>query len=140
MTLIELVIAVAVIGIGLIALSSAVPIGAYGIQEGNQLSTATFLANQRMEQVRNARWQTGPPAVDDLTQAAFPDEMPIAAPYAGYNRIVQITSCSAGCDGIVSADLRQVVITVSYRPMSGVGVGAAGVTKSAVITMYIAKR
>ena len=160
MTLAEIIIAVAIIGVGLIALSSAIPISAYGIQEGNQLSTATFLANQRMEQARNARWvatdrATGLPVdklgvsasgtaapVGDAGVTTFPDESPVAAPYTGYTRTVRISDCSVapGCSGIASASLRQVTVTVSYRPMTGIGVGAAGSTKSATLTMYMTKR
>src|SRR5262249_40371885 len=144
MSLVEVMIAVAIIGVGLLALSSAIPIAAYGIQEGNQLSTATFLANQRMEQVRYATWQASP-ATDKLGVAAsstaaplgdggattFPDESPLASPYAGYSRTVRITDCGvgAGCGGVVDSSLRQVTITVSYRPMTGVGVAASGTTK-----------
>jgi prepilin-type N-terminal cleavage/methylation domain-containing protein len=139
MTLAEVIIAVAIIGVGLVALSSAIPLGAYGVQEGNQLSTATFLANQRMEQARNAKWGGD---TDDLTVANFPAETPMAAPYAGYSRSVQIRGCDTGggCAGIASSDLRQVIVTVSYRPMTGTGMAPAGTAKSAVITMYIAKR
>jgi len=36
--------------------------------------------------------------------------------------------------------MRQVTVTVSYRPMTGVGVSAAGSTKSAIVTMFLAKR
>src|SRR5262245_44377170 len=49
-----------IIGVGLLALSSAIPLVAYGMREGNQLSTVTFLANQRLEQVRNAPGRVGP--------------------------------------------------------------------------------
>jgi len=164
MTLAEVLIAVAIIGVGLVALSSAIPLAAYGIQEGNQLSTATFLANQRLEQIRNATWQVAQPApavpavaaVDTLGVSAtstaapvaaggvitFPDEVPLGAPYAGYTRTVRITGCDAGlgCGGIVHADLRQVTVAVSYRPMTGIGVAPAATTKSAVVTMYVAKR
>ena len=129
----------------------------------NQLSTATFLANQRLEQIRNATWRAAQPApavpavvaVDKLGVSAsnaapvgdggvttFPDEVPLGAPYDGYTRTVRITSCDAGpgCGGIVHADLRQVTVTVSYRPMTGIGVAPAATTKSAVVTMYVAKR
>jgi len=155
MTIVEVIAAIAIIGIGLVALSAAIPLAAYGIQEGNQLSTATFLANQRIEQVRNATWKAGPPAVDTLgtspntttapTNGAvttFPDENPLAAPYAGYTRTVRVTSCAAGagCGGVVNNTLRQVTVTVSYRPMTGIGVAAAGTTKSAIVTMYISQR
>jgi prepilin-type N-terminal cleavage/methylation domain-containing protein len=156
-TIMEVLIAVAILGVGLVALSSAIPIAAYGIQEGNQLSTATFLASQRMEQVRNAKW-TACPEVDRLGVSAsvaaapssgsgdtFPDEDPLPAPYAGYSRQVRITNSfgPATCPGGVltgTVGLRQVTVTVSYRPMTGVGVAPATTAKSAVLTMYIAQR
>ena len=53
MSLAEILVASVVIAIGLVGLLSAVPLASYGIQEGRNLSTATFLANQRLEEVRN---------------------------------------------------------------------------------------
>jgi prepilin-type N-terminal cleavage/methylation domain-containing protein len=154
MTVAEILIAVAIIGVGLVALSAAIPLASYGIQEGNQLSTATFLANQRLEQIRNAKWETGPPAFDNLGVSAddasapssavgttFPDEAPMAAPYANYSRQVRITDCGvAGCSGIADANLRQVTVSVSYRPMTGVSLAATTASKSAVVSLYITKR
>src|SRR5712692_1169502 len=154
MTLAEILVALAIIGIGLVALAAAIPLAGYGIQEGSQLSTATFLANQRLEQVRNATW-SATPAVDILGVSAsttvppqtgatitFPDESPLAAPYAGYNRTVRVLDCSvgAGCSGIVNATMRQVTVTVTYTPITGVGQAASGTTKSAIVTMYISER
>lgn len=60
LTLAEILIAVAILGLGLVGLMVVVPIASYGVQEGNQLSTATFLAEQRLEQVRNAPWTASP--------------------------------------------------------------------------------
>ena len=154
MTLPEVLAAAALVSVGLIALASAIPLAAYGIQEGNQLSTATFLANQRMEQVRSRSWNTSP-AIDNLGSSVststapqsggattFPDESPLAAPYAGYTRTVRIRDCSlaGGCSGVQDAGLRQVTVTVSYRPMTGVGQAPAGVGKSAVLTTLVARR
>jgi hypothetical protein len=64
----------------------------------------------------------------------------MAAPYAGYTRMVRVTDCGvgAGCGGVVDATLRQVTVTVSYTPLTGVGVGTAA--KSAVVTMLLARR
>jgi len=165
MTLVEVMLAVFVLSVGLVALSSAIPLAAYGIQEGNQLSTATFLANQRMEQVRNAQWQAQQPAapatavvaaidrlgksdpsssapVGDGGTVTFADESPMEAPYTGYTRSVRIIDCGAGtgCDGTLYSNLRQVTVTVSYRPMTGVGVASSTTTKSVVVTMYMAQR
>jgi type II secretory pathway pseudopilin PulG len=164
MTLVEILIAVVVIMIALLGLASGIPIASYGIQEGTQLTTATFLANQRLEQVKATAWAgaavpaTCPPSAPDVdnlgkspspTSApqkcdgtpAFPDENPVAAPYTQYTRQVRITDCSVTpCETITDAGLRQVTITVSYSPMTGVGVAASGSTKSAVVTMLVTRR
>jgi prepilin-type N-terminal cleavage/methylation domain-containing protein len=155
MTLAEVLVAVAIIGIGLAALAATVPLSSYGIQEGNQLSTATFLANARLEQVKNASWSEAPTptGVDNVGTSAsasaapqsaavttFPDESPVAAPYTQYTRTVRIFPCTAAgitC-GVVDANLRQVVVTVTYQPLTGVGQSTG--TKSAIVTMLIARR
>jgi hypothetical protein len=152
---------VAVIMIALVALASGIPIASYGIQEGSQLTTATFLANQRMEQVKATTWMcpgTCPPTlpVDNLGISAsatsapqsgvtttFPDENPVAAPYTQYTRQVRITDCGppgVGCGAIVDPNLRQVTVTVSYQPMTGVGIASSGSTKAAIVTMLVARR
>jgi type II secretory pathway pseudopilin PulG len=154
MTLPEILAAVVVIMVALVALASAIPISAYGIQEGSQLTTATFLANQRMEQVKLATW-TATPVVDSIGLSAsstaapqsggtttFPDESPVAAPYTQFTRTVRVTDCGigAGCGGLVDAGLRQVTVSVSYRPLTGRGQAAAGSTKSAIVTLVVAQR
>jgi prepilin-type N-terminal cleavage/methylation domain-containing protein len=154
-TLVEVLIATAIIGVGLVALSAAIPLASYSMQEGNQLTTATFLANERLEQVRSAAWAAGPPPMDTLGLSAspasapssggattFPDETPMAAPYSSYSRTVRIAQCGAGadCGGIADPALRQVTVTVTYRPMTGGGLSAAGTAKPATLTMYIAQR
>jgi len=47
-------------------------------------------------------------------------------------------STGGGCQTVVSANLRQVTVTVSYRPLTGVG--QAATVKPVVVTMLIAKR
>lgn len=151
MTLAEILVAIAIIGVGLAALAAAIPLSGYGIQEGSQLSTATFLANERLEQLKNTTW-TVTPAADNLGVSSgdaapqsggittFPDEASVAAPYTAYSRKVRITDCAGGggCAGITDANLRQVTVTVTYRPLTGVGQSPA--TKAATVTMLIAKR
>ena len=150
----ELLVASVVIAIALLALLQMIPISAYGIQEGSQQSTAVFLANERMEQVKNARWAAVPPG-DTLGVSAsatvapvsaavttFPDENPMAVPYAGYTRRVRISDCNVapGCGGVQKPDMRQATVTVSYAPMTGVGGPAAGATKSVVVTLIISQQ
>jgi type II secretory pathway pseudopilin PulG len=154
MTLPEILLAAVLIMVGLVALGAGIPIASYGVQEGSQLTTATFLANQRLEQIKTAAW-TDSPAVDTIGLSAsasaapqngvittFPDENPVTAPYTQFTRQVRITDCGVGpgCGGIVDVGLRQVTVTVSYRPMTGVGVSAAASTKYAIVTMLVARR
>jgi len=157
MSLAEILVASVIIAIGLVGLLSAVPVASYGIHEGRNLSTATFLANQRLEQVRNAVWTVSPAndclgtstssaptsgACNGAAVTTFPDEASMAAPYSDYTRTVRITDCGvgAGCGTVVSADLRQATVTVSYTPMTGAGGVSTGSTKSAIVTMLVAKR
>jgi prepilin-type N-terminal cleavage/methylation domain-containing protein len=145
-TLVEALLAVAIIGIALVALSAMIPSSIFGVQQGKQASTATFLADQRLEQVKNAQWSAAP-AVDSLGlspssasppqaggSVTFPDENPIPG-YQGYRRTVRIIDVSpAG-----SADtLRQVTASVLYTPMTAAG--AATFEQGARLTMLIAKR
>ena len=153
MSLAEILVACAIIGGGLVGLLSAVPTASYGLQEGRQLSTATFLANQRLEEVRNAQW-TQCPVADTLGVSAslsvapvaggtttFPDESPMAAPYADYTRTVRITNVQpADACGGVNVGLRQVTVTVTYRASTATGVAAAGTQKGAIVTMLYAQR
>lgn len=150
----EVLIASTIIAVGLLALLSTISISAYSIQEGQQLTTATFLANQRLEQVKASQW-TVEPSVDALGVSAtgsappksgglttFPDEAPMPAPYAGFSRTVRVTECSSGsgCAGVVGADLRQVTVSVSYRPLTGIGQAPAGTTKAAVVSTLVARK
>jgi hypothetical protein len=152
LTLVEVALAAGIIAVGIAGLLATVPLSAYGIHEGAQLSTATFLAGQRLEQVRMAAWTATPPR-DDLGVSPspghparadgvtrFPDESPVAGPYGQYVRRVRVVDCGAdaGCGGIVGEGLRQVTVTVSYTPLTGVGVSPA--SKSAVLSLLLARR
>jgi prepilin-type N-terminal cleavage/methylation domain-containing protein len=162
LTLAEILVAVAILGIGLVGLAVVVPIASYGVQEGSQLSTATFLAEQRLEQIRNAPW-TGTPANDCVGSGAnapvvpagvacangtvalaagattFADEAnvvwgnstSVAAVQGGYSRQVRISDCSpTPCAGLTSATMRQVTVSVTYRPLTSSGVSPTNKTVS----------
>ena len=138
MTLAELLIAMAVLSLGLAALMSVVPVASYGVQDGNQTSTATFLAQQRMEQIRNATWDaasdcvglspnsTSPPAPSPAatcgaTAVTYPDEAAVPG-FTQYSRAVRITDCGVtACGAVTSSSMRLVTVTVTYRPLSAAG-------------------
>ena len=93
MTLAEVIVAAAVIMVGLVALIGAMPLGTSQIGEANLKTTATCLAQQRLEQIKNAKWTTVP-AVDGLggsgsngaaAVAQWPDEAYGSIAFPGAN-------------------------------------------------------
>jgi len=137
-TLAEVLIAAAILSIGLAALMAVVPVASFAVQDGNQTSAATFLAQQRLEQVRNAAWTalidciglspnaTSPPAPSPAgtcgaTAVTYPDEATVSG-FAQYARTVRIRDCNVTpCEAVTSAAMRLVTVTVTYRPMSAAG-------------------
>ena len=138
LTLAEVLVAAAILALGLAALMSVVPVASYGVQDGNQTTTATFLAQQRLEQVRNATWNattdcvglspnaTSPPAPSPAgtcgaTVTTYQDEAAVTD-FTQYARTVRITDCGVTpCGLVTSSAMRLVTVTVTYRPLSAAG-------------------
>jgi len=145
LTLPEILIALAVTGVALGALAIVVPIATSGIHQAQQLSAATFLAEQMLERARAATW-TASPALDCLgvsigdvapvptdatchgaTTSTFPDDAPSDDPR--YRPRVRVSSCSsAPCAGTTSDDLRRVEVTIAYAPLTSAGVSTLPTT------------
>ena len=136
LTLAEILVAVAVIGIGLVGVAVIIPVSTYGVQDGGQLSTATFLAEQMIERARAAAWTD--PAVDCLgvssgdsapqpseaacqgvTATQFSDELDGVRGHPDYRRTVRVSGCEpAACAGVTGTGIRLVTVTVSYTPLT----------------------
>jgi hypothetical protein len=139
LTLAEILPALALLSLGLVAMISLLPPAASGIREGEHRSRAIFLASQRLEHIRHAVGRSAPDTDPLLTASTtFPDEPML--PDTGFNRSVRVADCGQpqGCSGIQSPGLRQVSVTVGYP---GTGVGSAAAPRAAVvITTYIGPR
>ena len=148
----EVLAAVAVVAIGLSALTSALPVAGAAVSEGAKLSTATFLASARLEEVRAAAWSAAPP-VDRLGvsgaplsppqsggMTTFADEAALPDPYGGYSRQVRVLDCGLppGCGAVTSGRFRQVTVTVAYRPVTASGLAA--LDKTVFVATLVAQR
>ena len=133
--LLEAIAAAGIVALGLVAFLSGLPTAATAVSEGAQLSTATFLATSRLEEVCRLAWSGV--ALDGST---FPDEPVLAGLYAGYSRQVRIVECSAppGCGSITSPQIRQITVTVAYRPVAASGLAADSKAVS-LITLITAR-
>ena len=74
-TLVELLVAIAILMIGLVAVMQWFPLGTAGVESGRRQSTGVFLAEQKIEQIK--AWSLG------------------AAPGQGFATVVQGGACCA---------------------------------------------
>src|SRR5215813_2041109 len=133
--LLEAVAAAGIVALGLVAFLSGLPTATMAVSEGAQLSTATFLAASRLEELRGLAWSGVA-----LDTRALADEPALGEPYTRYSRQVRIADCSVPprCGAIASPLIRQVTVTVAYRPLTASGL--AGESKAVTLTTLVASR
>lgn len=123
-SLAEILIACAIIGIGLVAASYGFTMGIQGIETGRQQSTAIFLAQQRMDQIKAASLRASAAPLEYVNAGAFPTEA--YGDITGallYRRTVALTTYVGPAGGLptglqgIRAD-----VNVFYRPITARGV------------------
>ena len=168
-TLPEVLLAAMIITIAFVTLLAVIPYSSAAVQSGSQISTATFLADQKLEEAKLVPW-TATPANDCLGVSNGSNAPSVhggssctlganvynggqALPWAadqnatqitnfnGYSRTIRITDCNlgGGCTGITDSGMRQVTVSVTYTP--GFSINSTAVTsKTITATMIIAQR
>lgn len=136
--LIEVLAAIGIVALGLTAFASGIPVASMAVSEGVRVSTATFLAAERLDEIRAIEWLAG--SAHQRPSVTFPDEAALPYPYAAYSRQVRVVDCGVppGCGGVTSASLRQVTVTVAYRPVTASGLSASD--KAVSLTTLITER
>lgn len=131
-TLAEILVACAIISVGLIAVSVGFGYGVDGVEAGRQQSTAVFLAEQRIEQAKElAMRQTG---LVQLTAANLPatEAYGSISGASSYRRTSTITTNPGGVTGA------RVDVSVFYRPVTGRGVLTT--ERSVSLSIFLASR
>jgi type II secretory pathway pseudopilin PulG len=124
-TVAELLAAVFVISVGLVAVGAGFATAIQGTETGRQQTTATFLAEQRLEQIRAAALGNSLVACmgfTNITTACFPAQaFGSIASAPGYRSTVTIT------DYVVNGSIarKRVDVEVFYQPIVAWGVLAA---------------
>jgi type II secretory pathway pseudopilin PulG len=131
-TVTEILVALGVLSVGLVAILTSITFGATGIDGARMSTTALFLAEEGMEQVKArtldpaAGWAT-------VTAANFPAQAYGTIPaHPAYRRTFTITDNPGGV-----ANTKQVEVRVFYRPTTMVG---AGPETSVVVSTLLANR
>jgi len=118
-TLAEVLMATAMLIVGVAVVLSALMYGVAGVEGSRGQSTAVFLAEQKLEQVRAFVVSTdASQGFANLTSASFPAETSITG-YPNYRRTVSITASAGG-----NADLQLITVTVFYKPVKSTGLSA----------------
>jgi prepilin-type N-terminal cleavage/methylation domain-containing protein len=142
-TLAELLAAVFVISLGLVAVGAGFATAIQGVETSRQQTTATFLAEQRLEQVHATALGNSLVACmgfANITPACFPDQAYASIANApGYRSHVTITDCPAlACVPAGTVSRKLIQVDVFYRPIMAMGVFATerSVRLSTLITNH----
>jgi prepilin-type N-terminal cleavage/methylation domain-containing protein len=127
-TLVEVLVAVGLLTIGILGVGLALSasggiasggsVGLAAVSRSNSYSTATQLAQARLEEIKNAIYsKTGP--TDEITTANFPDDAYGAiAGYSGFRRTVSIQ------DATPAAAMKTITVQVFFTPQYGTRIGS----------------
>jgi len=133
-SLVEVLVSASLLVITVAAVFSSLAYGVNGVESSRESSTAVFLAEQRLEQVRSFAVSTASTqGFANLATSSFPAEAyGSLSGYANYRRTVSVTASAGG-----NADLKLVQVTVAYKPSSTQGFGAE---TSTTLTTLVSRR
>lgn len=122
-TLAELLAAMAIIAIGLVAMAAALQHGLSGIEIGRGESVAVFLVEHKLEELRalalvdwaNSALQPG--TTTEYCQASSTGCSPTPTPAS----LRRTTTVAAGNGGTCTVQCKVVRVSVFYRPLTAVG-------------------
>ena len=126
-TVAELLAAVFVLSVGIVAVGAGFATAIQGVETSRQQTTATFLAEQLMEQIRATALGDALVACmgfTNITTTCFPAQAYGAITSApGYRMTVTITDCpSVACVPAGTVSRKLVEVEVFYRPVVAWGV------------------
>jgi len=131
-TLVEVLISIGIITVALVSLLGVIPVSNVAISKSSQVSTATTLAETRVEAIKNAIY-TANPAVDNINSSNFPNESyNSVSGYPKYRRTVNIQNDTP------STGMKTIVVTVYFYPVTIRGISST--EDNVQLTTIIARR
>jgi Tfp pilus assembly protein PilV len=134
MTVVEVLVAVVIITVGLVAIATGMQVATAGVATGEQHTTAAFLAEQRLEDIKAFALSTdGSQGWANLTSARFASAEAYGsiATHPTYRRTTAITT-PAG-----STTQKVVTVSVSWVP---VGVASTNAERTVTVSALLASR
>jgi Tfp pilus assembly protein PilV len=120
-TVVETLAAVAILVVAMVALLGAMTTGVAEVDAAKRSTTALFLAEQRLEEIKGFALSTAAgKGFTNVTAANFPAQAYASITgYGDYRRWVTITDNPGG-----AVDTKQVEVWVGYRPLNAKGLTA----------------
>lgn len=139
-TLVEMLAATAILAIGLVAAAVAFQYAISGIEAGRGETTATFLVETKLEELKNLAlvdWTNVALKAGTTTEYCQPGGTGCSTTptHAAYRRATTVTDSPGG---ICTASCKVVQVTVYYRPISGEG-QLDQERRVDVLTMFVAR-
>lgn len=142
-TLIEVLIALVILTIAVLGVGAAVGVQSGGTAKGvsyglgavsraGLISTATFLAQDQLEQVKRLRYIIGPPVVDDFGTNAWPTGFS-DGPISGYPNFSRQVRFWTGPPQAPDANIRLITVTVTFSAPGDEGVNTESVAVSTLM-------
>jgi len=120
MTLVEVLIALAIAGLGIGAIVGGDMFCGASAGRNSLFLAANSKAMERIEEVRAAQWDTSLfPAVDELSVTNFPDELVILDRSATSSRVTYATNHVVISDISTSPPLRRIRVDCTWRLYNG---------------------
>jgi prepilin-type N-terminal cleavage/methylation domain-containing protein len=139
-TLIEIMLACAVITLGLVATSYGLNTGIQGVETGRQQSTAMFLAEQRMDEVKAAALRATEPPLALVTTANFPPDAYGAITAAPrYRRTVTLTPYTGPAGGLPTG-MQGIRVDVDVFYLQVTASGTSSAERSVRLSTFLTSR
>ncbi len=107
-TLLEVMVAVIVLGFGLLAIMHLFPIGLRASKISQDTTVASFLAQAKIEELRNTGWA-------QLSSGTTTENYGDITDYLQFKRVTTISDV----DAVNNPKLKKVVVEVFYKPYGG---------------------
>jgi prepilin-type N-terminal cleavage/methylation domain-containing protein len=113
LSLVEIMVALLLLGVALMGMAAAFAPGRMAIQQGDQATTATFLARQMLEDMRNRAYDLDS---DELVNGAT---FPATTSYGGITNYPNYRRTITFVDNTPELGTKTATVTVIYRNDSG---------------------
>ena len=128
-TMVELMVAMILLVIALLALAASFPYSMQGVAAGGYQTAATLLAQQSIDQARGKPYDSLCAMDTGGSFATVPD-------FSAFRRQISVSPAAAACPGTpTGSTTTTVTVTVRFQGIGGMGSGSAPIWDTTLVTI-----